>query len=89
MDGLRKQELFGEVNDRIAELLARAWPTAPGDFLCECGRGECVRTVTLGLPEYLAHRERGEPLLARHESRGMSRMWLAGRAASGRPVAST
>ena len=88
MQGLRKSELFAEVNDRIAELLARAWPTAPGDFLCECSRPDCSQIVTLGLPDYRAHRDRGEPLLASHGVAGPSRLSPTRRAASGRPVAS-
>ena len=54
MNAARKSMLFREVNERIAELLARAWQTAPGDFLCECGREACTRRVTLTLPEYEA-----------------------------------
>lgn len=64
MSPMRKAMLFREVNERIADLLEQAWPTAPGDFLCECGRDGCLRRRTLGLGEYRALVARGGAVLA-------------------------
>jgi len=64
MDAGRKAMLFHEVNERIAELLEWSAPTAPGDFLCECGRDGCSRRVTLSLPDYRGLRQDGRALLA-------------------------
>jgi hypothetical protein len=64
MNPLLKSQLFQEVNERMAELLERAWPTAPGDFLCECGRRDCRCIVTMALAEYRALRELGGTVLA-------------------------
>ena len=69
MDRLLKAQLFQEVNERMAELLERAWPSAPGDFLCECGGRDCRSTVTLSLADYRRIRERGDAVLAPHEPR--------------------
>lgn len=52
MDAGRRKLLFGEVNDRIYELLNAAEPDLPGEFLCECGK-ECGRRVEL-VPETFA-----------------------------------
>ena len=53
--------LFGEVNDRIYDLLQSAEPDLPGEFLCECG-WECGRRVQLLPAEFAALREAGEPV---------------------------
>ena len=50
--------LFGEVNDRIYELLASAEPDLPGEFLCECGR-DCGRRVLLLPAEFAELRRTG------------------------------
>jgi hypothetical protein len=42
----QRSRLFGEVNDRIYDLLESADPDLPGEFLCECGR-DCGRRVEL------------------------------------------
>lgn len=89
MNATRKSMLFREVNERIAELLARTWPTAPGDFLCECGAERCMRRVTLTLPEYEAASRRGGALLAPGCARGVRRSYGERRGASGRLAAST
>jgi hypothetical protein len=62
VDEVRKALLFREVNERIAELLER-WPSAPGDFLCECDKTGCTRRVTLVLAEYRSLRRRGVGVL--------------------------
>jgi hypothetical protein len=41
-----RSRLFGEVNDRIYELLESTDPDLPGEFLCECG-SDCGRRVEL------------------------------------------
>jgi hypothetical protein len=73
VNATRKAMLFREVNERIAELLARAWPSAPGDFLCECGDESCTRRVTLTLPEYEAIARGGGGVLAHGSVRPPSR----------------
>jgi len=87
MEAGRKAMLFREVNDRIAELLDRASPTAPGDFLCECGSDACSSRATLALPAYRSLRARGGVVLARSCARARNRPWRRGR--SGRLAAST
>jgi hypothetical protein len=44
---------FREINERLRHDL-RALPDdpAPVDFVCECGRVECIESVTLSLDEY-------------------------------------
>jgi hypothetical protein len=59
MTDRQRSRLFGEVNDRIYELLESADPDVPGEFLCECGR-DCGRRVTLAPAEFAALREAGE-----------------------------
>jgi hypothetical protein len=54
----QRSSLFGEVNDRIYELLASADPDLPGEFLCECGR-DCGRRVELLPAAFAALRENG------------------------------
>jgi hypothetical protein len=56
--------LLREVNDRIGELLAQADWGADAEFVCECGRTDCHRRMTLRLREIQAARRRGRPLLA-------------------------
>ena len=89
MDSARKAMLFREVNDRIAELLERAWPSAPGEFLCECGCEACLRRVTLALPDYQRIERRGGAVLAADCTRAMSRACGDRRGASGHLAAST
>jgi hypothetical protein len=48
----QRSRLFGEVNDRIYDLLESSDPDLPGEFLCECG-DDCGRRVLL-LPEAFA-----------------------------------
>jgi hypothetical protein len=58
MDSGRRAQLFGEVNDRIFELLNTVEPNLPGEFLCECG-SECGRRVEL-LPAAFASLRRSD-----------------------------
>jgi hypothetical protein len=48
--------LFGEVNDRIYDLLESSAPDLPGEFLCECG-DDCGRRVELLPAEFATLRE--------------------------------
>jgi hypothetical protein len=57
----QRSRLFGEVNDRIYELLEAADPDLPGEFLCECGQ-DCGRRVELLPAAFAALRESGEPV---------------------------
>jgi hypothetical protein len=59
MSPVQRSRLFGEVNDRIYELLEAADPDLPGEFLCECGE-ECDRRVLLLPAAFAALREAGE-----------------------------
>ena len=57
----QRTHLFGEVNDRINELLESTEPDLPGEFLCECGN-DCGRRVVLLPAEFAELRESGEPV---------------------------
>jgi hypothetical protein len=52
----QRSGLFGEVNDRIYDLLESAAPDLPGEFLCECGQ-DCGRRVELLPAEFATLRE--------------------------------
>lgn len=56
--------LFGEVNDRIHDLLESADPDLPGEFLCECGR-DCGRRVELLPAAFATLRASGEVVRSR------------------------
>jgi hypothetical protein len=51
--GERTRRLKRTVNDRIFEVLEGAG-RMEADFLCECAREGCERTVHLGLAEYIS-----------------------------------
>jgi hypothetical protein len=55
----QRSRLFGEVNDRIYDLLESGDPDLPGEFLCECGR-DCGRRVELLPAAFATLREAGE-----------------------------
>jgi len=59
MSSRQRARLFGEVNDRIYDLLESAEPDLPGEFLCECGR-ECEQRVMLLPAAFAALRRGGE-----------------------------
>ncbi len=61
MTTAQRSRLFGEVNDRIYDLLASAEPDLPGEFLCECG-WECGRRVELLPLAFATLRESGRPV---------------------------
>ena len=54
----QRSSLFGEVNDRIYELLESADPDLPEEFLCECGR-DCGERVELQPAAFATLRETG------------------------------
>jgi hypothetical protein len=54
----QRSRLFGEVNDRIYDLLESADPDLPGEFLCECG-SDCGRRVELLPAEFATLRGTG------------------------------
>jgi hypothetical protein len=61
MSSSERARLFGEVNDRIYELLESADSDLPGEFLCECG-GDCGRRVVLAPAAFAELRRAGRPV---------------------------
>lgn len=55
----QRSQLFGEVNDRIYDLLESAEPDLPGEFLCECG-DDCGQRVVLVPSAFAELREAGQ-----------------------------
>lgn len=55
---VRNESLFREVNERIADVNEDLAVEEQTEFLCECGREECLETVRLSRQEY--ERVRGE-----------------------------
>ena len=52
----KNEALFRGVNERVREVkgeLGEAGSEGQIDFICECGRGDCVAQVQLGLAEYV------------------------------------
>lgn len=58
MSPAQRSWLYGEVNDRIYELLSTAEPDLPGEFLCECG-SECDHRVLLAPAAFASLRGAG------------------------------
>ena len=58
----RNQALFREVNERIREL-AEVSEACPTEFLCECGRTDCIVTIALDREEYEAIRSSRDSFL--------------------------
>jgi|SRR5581483_4088918 len=48
----RNESLFREVNERIAEAARRTEVLPDAEFLCECGRVECLDRVLVPLAAY-------------------------------------
>jgi len=48
----RNEVLFREVNERIEEVSRTLGPDGETEFLCECGRDDCVEPVPLTVAEY-------------------------------------
>ena len=88
MESSRRAELFGEVNDRIYELLVSTDPDLPGEFLCECGE-ECGRRVELLPAAFEALRGGGRAVRSKDCQRGgFLRMRRRERVPRGVPVLS-
>ena len=51
-DRARRQAVFREVNEHIAELNGDSNQTAVSLFVCECSRPECAETVEISPSEY-------------------------------------
>jgi hypothetical protein len=65
----RNESLFREVNEHIAEAARRTLVLPEAEFLCECGRPECLERIVVPLGEYehvRAHADRFL-LVAGHE----------------------
>lgn len=55
----RNETLFREVNERLDTGEQQLGPTAPHQFLCECGSTDC--TLRLALPAEVYEMVRGDP----------------------------
>jgi hypothetical protein len=73
---VRNESLFREVNERIAEVNEGFEVAGQADFLCECGRNQCLETVQLSRPEYEAVRAEGDRFVVRpgHEVESVERI---------------
>lgn len=73
---VRNESLFREVNERIAEVNEGFEVAGQTDFLCECGRNQCLETVQLSRPEYEAVRAEGDRFVVRpgHEVESVERV---------------
>jgi hypothetical protein len=56
----KNESLFREVNERIAEAARRTLVLPDAEFLCECGRPECLDRVLVPLDEYEAVRSHAD-----------------------------
>jgi hypothetical protein len=72
----RNEWLFREVNERIAEVNQDFELDGRLDFLCECGREECLETVDLSRDEYRTVRDDGARFLVKpgHEEPSVERV---------------
>ena len=52
----KNENLFREVNERIAEAAKRTLVLPDAEFLCECGRQDCLERIVVPLDEYEAIR---------------------------------
>jgi hypothetical protein len=52
----KNESLFREVNERIAEAARRTLVLPDAEFLCECGRPDCLDRIVVELEEYEAVR---------------------------------
>ena len=57
---IRNEALFREVNERIAEVNEDFAVEEQTEFLCECGREQCLETVLLTRVEYERVRGQGD-----------------------------
>ena len=52
----KNESVFREVNERIAEAAKRTLVLPDAEFLCECGRPDCLERVIVRLDDYEAIR---------------------------------
>ncbi|MGH3029739.1 MAG: hypothetical protein ACRDNE_03045 [Gaiellaceae bacterium] len=74
----KNEALFRGVNERVKEVkgeLGEAGDEGKIDFICECGRGDCVAQVQLRLVEYEEVRTNPAQFLVKpgHETVGVER----------------
>lgn len=77
----KNEALFRGVNERVRELkgeLADESPDTQIDFICECGRSDCVEQVQLTISEYEGVRAEPEHFLVKpgHELDDVERVIL-------------
>src|SRR5918992_4166374 len=48
----KNEALFRAVNDRIRDVSGELDPNFAVEFICECGRQDCMSPIPLTLPEY-------------------------------------
>jgi len=73
---VRNESLFHEVNERLAEVNEGFDDDDQADFLCECGRNQCLETVQLSRSEYEAVRAEGDRFVVKpgHEAESVERV---------------
>jgi hypothetical protein len=72
----KNESLFREVNERIAEAAKRTLVLPDAEFLCECGRPDCLERILVRLDEYEQTREHPERfiLVTGHEQPEVDRV---------------
>ncbi len=48
----KNESVFRQVNERIAEAAKRTLVLPDAEFLCECGRPDCLERIVVQLDEY-------------------------------------
>jgi hypothetical protein len=59
----KNESLFREVNERIAEAAKRTLVLPDAEFLCECGRPDCLERVVVAFDEYESIRAHADRFL--------------------------
>jgi hypothetical protein len=77
---VRNEWLFREVNERIAEVNEDFEVDGRLEFLCECGREECLETVSLSRADYEDVRDDGTRFVLRegHQDETVERIVARG-----------
>jgi hypothetical protein len=73
---VRNEWLFREVNERISEVNDDFEVGGLVEFLCECGRQQCLETVSLSRSDYERIRAEGDRFVVRpgHEEESVERI---------------
>jgi hypothetical protein len=73
---VRNEWLFREVNERISEVNEDFDVDGQIEFLCECGRQQCLETVRLSRRDYERIRAEGDRFAVRpgHEDESVERV---------------